>query len=162
MNLDGENDNPPVSYSPTEHQQIWQGLFRLATAGAIVMVAQTESELIRNHTGDLSWLSWMPKLQSVLGTDANLDAKYKTLIGRFRMFKLTIRHTLDPADPWIVAMAWHHGDSTVVSDEPLREDRHRRKTYDYVPDVCRQLRSEGIMIDCLTFHEMVQAERLLT
>ena len=155
MNLDGQNDNPPTAFSGLQKDVIWEGLFTLAASGNLPMIDHVREELGNNWVGDLSWVTQFPRIPTGPGVDLDLDIRVQNILGQFQLINPRHPHTKDPGDPWLIALAQQQG-YEVVTDELDRNNRRRRRTKDYIPDVCSQ-----VGVTCYSFLNFLTIEQII-
>lgn len=84
-----------------------------------------------------------------------LTKKVRYIIDNYpSLVNVNASHTLDPADPWIIAAAQEYG-YVVVTDELKKSVRKHDKSREHIPDVC-----DALGIQCITFHEFIIAENI--
>jgi hypothetical protein len=159
MDLDGVQPNPILIFTDDERKTIWANLWKLVSNNQVYTVSQIRGdsgELKRRHTGDLSWLQRFPFWPTDVGDNLDLDNRVSHILGRFpTLINNNISHTHDPADPWLIAVAWANG-YTIVTSELGKWERKKELNKDHIPDVCH-----AMDIKCIHFNKFIADENLL-
>jgi hypothetical protein len=161
LELDGVQNNPSMIFNPEQRKTIWSNLWKLVANNQLYIVSQMvgdSGELRRRYKGDISWLNKFPYWPTEVGDNPDLDNRVRHIQGQFpSLVNRNIRHTHDPADPWLIAVAWANG-FTIVTNELGKWERKTDKNKDHIPDVCRGMNPK---INCINFEKFINDERLL-
>lgn len=158
LELDGVQRNPSLKFTDIERKTIWAGLWQLVSNNQLFIVSQIKGELNRNHRGNLSWLPKFPYIPTEVGDNPDLGNRVSHIQGRFpTLINVNINHTYDPADPWLIAVAWANG-YTIVTNELGKWERKTKLNEDHIPDVCHSMGN----ISCIKFYKFIKDENLIT
>lgn len=152
MDLDGIHPRPQFVCSPSEREKIWKGIGGLGVQERVFLITHVQDELERHYGNPLPLqLQSLPCIKTDLGVvELSLEV-ISILATHASLIKASIRHTLDPADPWIIAAA-RKNDCIVVTNELPRRSAGKYK----IPDACKDLG-----VTCIRFEVFVKTENLL-
>ena len=152
MDLDGIHPRPQYACSELERVKIWKGIGFLGAQDRVYLISHIYDELKRHYPDPLpDHFHSIPIIKTGLGVlDLTIDVM-GILATHPSLIEATIRHTIDPADPWIIAAA-RKNECIVVTNELPRKSPAKYK----IPDACNDLG-----VKCLRFEAFVQAEGLL-
>lgn len=152
MDLDGIHPRPQYACSESERVKIWKGIESLGKQDRVYLISHIQDEIERHYPNPLpDRFHSIPIIKTGLGVlDLTIDV-VGILATHPSLIKASIRHTIDPADPWIIAVARKNGCIVVTNELPRRSTVKSK-----IPDVC-----EDLGVKCLRFEAFVQAEGLL-
>jgi hypothetical protein len=155
MSIDGKHQRPSIQCTEIQRDNIWNGLERLGSERRVLLTSHVLKEIKYLYPPPVP-----QQIQAIpiIKTGMSIPVLRETVRAILRNHPSLIRHngshTRDPADPWIIAAA-KHNECTVVTDELPRLLRSRRKTLDYIPEVC-----EALGIECITLSTFISREKL--